>query len=151
MAFTDDPLTAGTTVVKAVHIAELRAAIAVLRARYALPVFVWTDPTLAAGTSVVKAAHISELRTALDDVYGQLIPSLPLPTYTDPTIVAGQTVSKAAHVQELRNAARAVPVTATSAVQTSSLTGRGAQRNDAGAGTAAAAPAARGGAGGRRR
>ena len=107
VTFTDDPLTAQATVVKAVHVTELRAAIAVLRARYALPVFVWTDPTLAARTSVVKAVHISELRTALDDVYGQRF--MPLPNYTDVTIVAGQTVSKAAHVQELRNAVRAVP------------------------------------------
>ena len=106
-AFTDDPLVAQTTAVKAVHIVELRTAIASLRTRNGLPAFTWTDATLTPGTSPFKAVHILEVRTALNQVYQALGRSLP--TYTDPTIVAGQTVSKAAHVQELRNAVRALP------------------------------------------
>jgi len=105
--FTDDPLVAQTTAVKAVHIVELRTAIASLRTRNGLPAFTWTDATLTPGTSPFKAVHILEVRTALNQVYQALGRSLP--TYTDPTIVAGQTMSKAAHVQELRNAVRALP------------------------------------------
>ena len=105
--FTDDPLAVQTTAVKAVHIVELRTAIASLRTRNGLPAFTWTDATLTPGTSPFKAVHILEVRTALNQVYQALGRSLP--TYTDPTIGAGQTVSKAAHVQELRNAVRALP------------------------------------------
>ena len=43
LVFTDDPLTAGTTVVKAVHLNELRAAIDNLRGRYGLAAYPWTD------------------------------------------------------------------------------------------------------------
>ena len=105
--FTDDPLVAQTTAVKAVHIVELRTAIASFRALNGLPTFTWTDLTLTPGTSPLQAVHILELRTALSEVYQGLL--MAVPTYTDPTIVAGETVSKAAHVQELRDAVRALP------------------------------------------
>ena len=107
ITFTDDPLVVQTTAVKAVHIVELRTAIASLRALNGLPAFTWTDLTLTPGTSPLQAVHILELRTALSEVYQGLL--MAVPTYTDPTIVAGETVSKAAHVQELRNAVRALP------------------------------------------
>ena len=107
ITFTDDPLVVQTTAVKAVHIVELRTAIASLRALNGLPTFTWTDLTLTPGTSPLQAVHILELRTALSEVYQGLL--MAVPTYTDPTIVAGETVSKAAHVQELRNAVRALP------------------------------------------
>jgi len=104
-AFSDNPLVAGTTVVKAAHITELRTAIAAARARNGLPAVTWTDSTL--GGITVKAIHITELRAAVNAVYTRL--SRTVPTYTDPTIVAGQTTSKTAHVQELRNAVSALP------------------------------------------
>jgi len=107
ITFTDDPLVVQTTAAKAVHIVELRTAIASLRTSNGLPAFTWTDLTLTPGTSPLQAVHILELRTALSEVYQGLL--MAVPTYTDPTIVAGETVSKAAHVQELRNAVRALP------------------------------------------
>jgi Divergent InlB B-repeat domain/Fibronectin type III domain len=106
VSFTDNPLVARTTVMKAVHIIELRTAIGAARTRNGLTAFAFTDPTLAAGATV-KAVHILELRTALNQVYTRLARALP--TYTDPTLVAGQTTAKAAHVQELRNAVSALP------------------------------------------
>ncbi|HEX7486141.1 MAG TPA: hypothetical protein VF332_08315 [Vicinamibacterales bacterium] len=44
--FTDDPLTARGTVVKAAHITELRQRVDQLRARYGLAPFGWTDASL---------------------------------------------------------------------------------------------------------
>ena len=77
--FTDDPLTAGSTVVKAVHVNELRTAIDTLRSRYGLGSFPWTDLPMTSGITV-KAVHLSELRTALIAVYtqaGQTPPTFP--------------------------------------------------------------------------
>lgn len=105
-SFTDNPLVAGTTIVKVVHIAELRTAIAFARARNRLSAFTWSD-TLTAQTTQVKASHINELRTAVNQIYQAL--SKPVPTYTDATIVPGQTVVKAAHIQELRSSVSALP------------------------------------------
>jgi hypothetical protein len=104
-AFSDNPLVAGSTLIKAAHIGELRTAVSAARARNGLPAVTWTDPTLSGG--IIRAIHITELRTALNAVYTRL--SRTLPSYTDPTIVPGQTTSKAAHVQELRNAVSVLP------------------------------------------
>jgi hypothetical protein len=105
-AFTDNPLAAGTTVVKAAHITELRTAINTARTRNGLTAVSWTDPTLTAGVTAIKAIHITELRTSLNQVYTKL--GRALPAYTDPTLTAG-TASKAAHIQELRNAVSSLP------------------------------------------
>ena len=104
--FTDDPLTAQTTRVRAVHILELRAALDSVRVAHGLPAFGWTDPTLTPGSTLAKAVHLAELRTALNQAYqaaGRV-----LPTYTDPTVVAGVTVVKTFHLNELRTAVRAL-------------------------------------------
>lgn len=101
--FTDDPLVAGTTAVKAVHIQEMRDRINALRAAAPGPLaaFSFTDPTLTAGTTRIQAVHINELRTALAQVYTAR--GLAVPTYTtDPTLSAG-TAIKAAHISELRS------------------------------------------------
>ncbi len=97
--FTDNPLTAGTPI-KAVHITELRSAIANLRASSGLPVFSFTDPTLTPGVTVILAVHLTELRTALDQVYDAAV--IARPVYTDPA-PAGLVI-KAVHIQELRTA-----------------------------------------------
>jgi len=104
--FTDNPLVAGTTVMKAVHITELRTTINAARTRNGLPAAAWTDPTLTAGLTPIKAIHITELRAALNAVYAKR--GRALPAYTDPTLAAG-TTSKAAHIQELRNAVSSLP------------------------------------------
>lgn len=104
--FTDPTLTAQSTLIKAVHVTELRSAINTLRAVNSLSAFSWTDPTLTAGTTPAKKVHMDELRQALNEAYqaaGQSAPG-----YTDPTIVAQQTMIKASHVSELRTAVRAL-------------------------------------------
>ena len=102
--FTDDPLVAQSTLIEAVHITELRAAVDSVRVAGGLASFAWTDPTLTPGTTTAKVIHLTELRTALNQAYqaaGQA-----LLTYTDPTLVAGSTSIKAIHLNELRTAVR---------------------------------------------
>jgi hypothetical protein len=105
-AFTDDPLVAGATIVKAIHVVELRQAIERERSRRSLPPFTGTDPVLVVGVTPVGVAHLIELRQALDQAYraGLLSP----PTYTDPGPAARQVVVRAAHIAELRAAVRAL-------------------------------------------
>jgi hypothetical protein len=101
-AFTNDPLAAGTTVVSAVHITELRTRIDAQRVRFGLGGYTWTDGTLSpAGTVQIKAVHITEMRLALNQAYAAR--PLTAPTYTDPGLGSGTTVS-AIHITELRNA-----------------------------------------------
>lgn len=99
--FTDDPIVTRGTMVKAVHIAEMRAKVATLRSRYGLSAQPWTDASLPAGTRV-KAIHIAELRTALADVYTAA--SASPPTYTRSTLSARSTTVAAIDVMELRAA-----------------------------------------------
>ena len=92
-SFTDDPLTVGTPV-KAVHVTELRTAVANVRALVGLPVFTFTDPTITPAVTSIRAVHVEELRSALDAVYDAAVK--PRPTYTDPTL-AGLAI-KAVHI-----------------------------------------------------
>ncbi len=103
--FTDSTLTPRVTLIRAVHIAELRARIDQLRVQYGLSPFAWTDLNLTAGTTRIKAQHILELRTAISDVYRRL--NRTPPSFTDPGLGAG-TVIKAAHIAELRAAVTAL-------------------------------------------
>ena len=64
--WTDPVLTAGVTLVKAVHMTELRTRVDGVRAGCGLTGAVWTDPTLTVGVTAVKAAHVTELRTAVE-------------------------------------------------------------------------------------
>ena len=102
-AFTDDPLQAGVTIIKAVHITELRTRIDFLRERLGLGVFAWTNPAL---TGVfIQAVHITEMRTAFGQAYEEAGESQP--TYTDPTLAPG-VMMKAAHISELRASVAAI-------------------------------------------
>ena len=96
--FTDDSLSAGSTVVKTIHITELRTRINAVRVARGLAAFSFTDPDLSGAT--IKAIHITELRTALVAAYvaAGLVP----PTFTDPTLTVGATLVKAVHIAELR-------------------------------------------------
>jgi glucose/arabinose dehydrogenase len=96
-----DTLTAGVTMIRAVHVTELRDRIGALRTRFQLSPFNWTDPSLGTGTMAL-AIHIVDLRTALADAY--LAAGQDAPEYTDPTLQPQSTVIKAAHIIELRSA-----------------------------------------------
>lgn len=104
--FTDDALSAGSSVIKLVHITELRSRINVLRTRFGLSQFSWTDPSPVAGVTTAKGAHITELRTALNQAYTQA--SIAAPAYTDPALPPAAFLIKAVHIQELRSAVMAL-------------------------------------------
>jgi hypothetical protein len=103
--FSDTPLIAGVTTMKAAHINELRMRINSLRAASGLAAVYWTN-SMPGTTVAVRAVHLTEMRTALNAVYTAR--SLPPPNYTDPTITAGSTVIKAAHINQLRSAITAL-------------------------------------------
>lgn len=93
VTFTDDPLAVGTTVVKAVHLTELRTAINNKRLAAGLTANnTWS--TVAVG-GTIAASHILELRNALTPALATS------PTYT---AISGSVL--AAHVQELRELTR---------------------------------------------
>jgi hypothetical protein len=97
--FTDDPLVVTTTVIKAVHLTQLRQAVNALRAAAGLSAATFTDAS-PSGVAI-KAVHLQELRAALTPARTAL--GLPASVFTDPTLTAGATAVKAAHVQELRS------------------------------------------------
>jgi uncharacterized delta-60 repeat protein len=103
--FTDDPLQAGVTPVKVVHVSELRQRIGELRARYALTPFAWTDSALAAGTMPVKAMHITDLRAAIVEVY--VAAGRSAPTFSR-AVTAGRTSIAVVDIAELRTAVAAI-------------------------------------------
>ncbi len=95
--WTDNPLETGITIIKAIHITELRNAINTLRNNNSLPPYSWTDPTLTQGSSVIKPEHMNELRTAIEEVTGPQV-------WTDDPIQPGVTIIKAVHIDEIRAA-----------------------------------------------
>jgi hypothetical protein len=103
--FTDDPLSAGLTAIKAVHITELRSRIDAARIARGLAAYSWTDPTLIPG-SILKAQHIIDLRNALSEAYGAA--GLTQPTYTDSELTIGVTTVIVAHIAQVRAAVAAI-------------------------------------------
>lgn len=101
--FTDDPLAAAVTRVRATHITQLRTAVNAVRDLAGQPAATFTDPALSAAIRV-RRIHLIELRTALDAARSAL--GLPALVYTDPTITAGTTVVRAAHVTGVRAGVR---------------------------------------------
>jgi hypothetical protein len=95
IVFTDDPLVAQSTIIKALHLTQLRTAVNAMRASASLGPLA-ADSTIGVG-QVVRAQHITALRTALDQARAAI--GLPALAYTDAT----PTIVKAAHVQELRS------------------------------------------------
>ena len=102
--FTDGELIAAVSVIKAVHITELRTRIDALRARYVLGAYGYTNSSILAGTSGVNAVDITEMRTALSQAYTTA--GLAPPSYsTSPSIGAAILV---ADIADLRSAVVAI-------------------------------------------
>ena len=101
--FTDDPLLAKSTPIKAVHFTELLTAINTLRTQHGLPAFNWTGTAPSPG-GPVSAGRLTDLRTALTPVYHAVNGTDP--TYTDSNITVGATQIKTIHLNELRTFVR---------------------------------------------
>jgi hypothetical protein len=104
-AFSDDPLVAGVTPIRAVHIVELRQAIDQVRAVAGLRASVWTDATLTAGVTSARGVHVVELRVRLDEALTRL--GYGTSAYTDAASTPGSVVIRAVHLIELRTRVRA--------------------------------------------
>ena len=100
--FTDEPIVAGETPVRAVHFTELRTRIDALRSSAGLRRFAWMDPVLRAGVTPVRLVHLTELRSALAGAYAAVGRSVP--PWTDAAPVGGATSIRAVHLMELRAA-----------------------------------------------
>jgi hypothetical protein len=103
--FTDDPLVVHVTLIKAVHLTELRSRIDVLRVHFGLTGFGWTDLNL--GGVAAMAVHVAELRTALNAAYAAAIAAgrnVTIPVYTDDPLIQRQTTISTIHIAQLRNA-----------------------------------------------
>jgi hypothetical protein len=97
--FTDDPLVAQTTQVKAVHLTELRTAVNAVRTLAVLGAASWTD-NAPAGVDI-KAVHVTELRSALAAARTPL--GLSVLIYTNLTLNAQSSIVNAIDFTELRN------------------------------------------------
>lgn len=105
--WTDNPLVAGTTKIRKIHIEELRTAINSEIGRRGGTARSFSNPVLHDGSqpnpTKCRAAHVQELRDACD--YAADLPcttdTIVPGTWTD-TLNAGTTKIRAIHVQELR-------------------------------------------------
>ena len=100
----DHPLATGT-LVKAVHMTQLRTAINALRSANGLPAVAWTDPVIVAGTTNIKAAHVVEMRTALAQVYQQQ--GRPQPVFS--TLTPGVSLVRGTDIMGIRTALLDLP------------------------------------------
>jgi uncharacterized protein YkwD len=100
--FTDDPLVALTTKVKATHLTQLRTAVNAVRAAAGLGSLA-ADATIAVNAPI-RAQHLTAIRTGLNQARSVI--GLSTLTYTDPTLTAGATKIKTTHLHELRNGVR---------------------------------------------
>jgi N-acetylneuraminic acid mutarotase len=102
--FTDSTLMVGSTLIKAVHITELRTAVDAVRTLAGIGGYSFTDSTLRAGLTMAYAVHITDLRTGLNAARTTL--NLTPLVYTDTELTPNSTLIKAAHIDDLRNGVR---------------------------------------------
>ncbi len=96
--FTDDPLVAGTTEIKAVHFTELRDRIDVQLVRFALPAHSYTNVVSAGAT--IQALDVTEMYTAAN----LALVAAGQSAITVPTITPGTTIAIVPHIENLRAA-----------------------------------------------
>ena len=94
--FDDDPLAAGVTLVKGVHLTKLRTAVNAMQRSAGVTVTTFSDP-IVNNSLVIKATHVAELRTGLNAArVGLAVPQL---LFTNPALG----VVNAIDFQELRD------------------------------------------------
>ena len=60
-----DVLIAGSTIVKRIHLIELRLALEEARNKMPVPALSYTQPSITAGSTIVMAADINDLRNGV--------------------------------------------------------------------------------------
>jgi M6 family metalloprotease-like protein len=96
--FTNDPLGAGTTTIKGIHLTEMRTAVNAVHVLAGLGTATWTDPS-PVGVRI-KAVHITELRSALNAARSSLL--LPPQSYQR-AVTTGTSPVAATDFTEIRN------------------------------------------------
>ena len=94
--FTDDTITPGSTVIKAVHVTELRTAVDAVRAAAGQSAGTWTNSSISGAW--VDADDILDLRNNLGPAINAL--ALVPPNYID-SVLTGATIKKS-HIEQLR-------------------------------------------------
>jgi Putative Ig domain len=102
VVYTDQPIAAGVTKLKAAHIEELRRAVNAVRILSGLGPTSFSGGTLTGG-AIVRASHVAELRASLEAARSAL--TLPPSTFTHPSPAAGAPI-RALDIQQLRDGAR---------------------------------------------
>jgi hypothetical protein len=106
MRFTDDPVAIPGTLIKAVHITELRTAVNAVRASAGLPAYTtWAIGSGALPTQKSSSRDITELRNALNEALDRLVVldwGLGRPLYDDPLLAPAFPVRRT-HIQQLRD------------------------------------------------
>lgn len=96
-SFTDDPLVAFQSEVKAQHFTELRQAIDSLRGQVGLGSVSWTPSTL--GGIFIETVHLQQMR----DRFSEAMAAQGLsPTFTDPVLTSNAVFIKKAHIDDFR-------------------------------------------------
>lgn len=103
--WSDFPIVANTTPIRAVHILELRAAVNNQRSDVGVIPVLWSSPTPAIGNPV-RGVHVQELRDALRGARSACGAGS---VFTDEPIQSGITPIKALHINEIRNQIEARP------------------------------------------
>jgi uncharacterized repeat protein (TIGR03803 family) len=102
MVFADDPLTEGSTPIRAEHVTQLRSAINGIRTAVGLQAWSFTDESLSG--QPVKAVHLQELRSALNEARTDV--GLSELTFTNPSIDPLASAITAVDFLELRAGTR---------------------------------------------
>jgi hypothetical protein len=100
IVFTEDPLAAAVTPIRAAHLTQIRSGVNAVRSLAALSGASFTDATVVAGVTPVRSVHVTELRSALNAA----LSALGLPAASFANGVAPGVIVKAADFQELRAA-----------------------------------------------
>ena len=110
-AFTDDPVGAGSTKIKAVHINELRDMLDSICAFYGVTPGEWSESVIAGTTSTRNfPAHIQEIRTVIEALYSTINGQGAGRVLSAPVWTAALTDvhPSATAINELRNAIKAI-------------------------------------------
>jgi uncharacterized repeat protein (TIGR03803 family) len=102
VVYADDPLVAGSTLIRAEHVTQLRGAINGIRTAIGLQPWSFTDASLSG--QPVKALHLLELRSALNEA--RMDVGLSQLSFTNPPIDPTGSAIKAVDFLELRPATR---------------------------------------------
>ena len=103
--FTDHPIVAGVTPIKAIHFTELRSRINAVRTAMGEVPWAWGYPVLTAGVTPVMGQHLDEMRVVVELTYEAS--GRRAPRWTDPPPLKG-TAIRAVHLMELRAAVMAL-------------------------------------------